>query len=72
MTTVRRRHVIRPATPPPSAASLRLPRLRARLDEEQQGLARWLAKLKRAFHSFEKHQLRAARLEKQIRQLEET
>ena len=71
MTTVRRR-VIRPQPPPPSVASLRLPRLRARLDEEQQGLARWMAKLKRAFHSFEKHQLRTARLERQIRQLEET
>ena len=71
MTTVRRR-VIRPLPLPPSVASLRLPRLRARLDEEQQGLARWMAKLKRAFHSFEKHQLRAARLERQIRQLEET
>ena len=68
MTTVRRR-VIRPLPLPPS---LWLPRLRARLDEEQQGLARWMAKLKRAFHSFEKHQLRAARLERQIRQLEET
>ena len=71
MTTVRRR-VIRPLPLPPSAASLRLPRLRARLDEEQQGLARWMAKLRRAFHSFEKHQLRTARLERQIRQLEET
>ena len=34
MPTVRRR-VIRPQPPPPSAAALRLPRLRARLDEEQ-------------------------------------
>ena len=71
MTTVRRR-VIRPLPLPLSAASLRLPRLRARLDEEQQGLARWMAKLKRAFHSFEKHQLRAARLEREIRKIEET
>ena len=71
MTTVRRR-VIRPLPLPPSAVSLRLPRLRARLDEEQQGLARWMSKLKRSFHSFEKHQQRAARLERQIRQLEET
>ena len=71
MTTVRRR-VIRPQPPPPSAASLRLPRLRARLDEEQQGLARWMTRLKRSFHSFEKHQLRVGRLERQIRQLEET
>ena len=68
MTTVRRR-VIRPLPLPPS---LRLPRLRARLDEEQQGLARWMSKLKRAFHSFEKHQLRVSRLEREIRQLEET
>ena len=68
MTTVRRR-VIRPLPLPPS---LRLPRLRARLDEEQQGLARWMAKLKRAFHSFEKHQLRVSRLEREIRKIEET
>lgn len=72
MSTTRRRHVIRPATPPPSAASPRLPRLRARLNEEQQGSARWMTRLKRAFHSFEKHQLRVSRLERQIRQLEET
>ena len=45
MATVRRR-VIRPLPLPPSAVSLRLPRLRAQLDEEQQGLARWMAKLK--------------------------
>ena len=71
MTTVRRR-VIRPLPLPPSAASLRLPRWRARLDEEQQGLARWMAKLKRSFHSFEKHQLRVSRLEREIRKIEET
>ena len=71
MTTVRRR-VIRPQPPAPSAASVRLARLRTRLDQEQQALARWMVKLKRSFHSFEKHQLRVGRLERQIRQLEET
>ena len=72
MTTVRRRHVIRPQPPAPSSASARLTRLRTRLDQEQQALARWMVKLMRSFHSFEKHQLRVARLERQIRQGEET
>ena len=72
MTTGRRRHVIRPATPAPTAASVRLSRWREQLGQEQLALSRWMAKMKRAFHSVEKHQLRVARFERQIRQLEET
>ena len=71
MTIARRRHVLRPATSMPTAASARLSRWRGRLDEEQQALSRWMAKLKRAFHSLEKHQQRVALLERQIRQAEE-
>ena len=67
MTTPRRR-VIRP----PHVASRRLSILRTRLDEEQQALARWMSRLKRAFHSFEKYQQKVARLEQQIRTLEDT
>ena len=71
MSTPRRR-VIRPPQPVPTVTSRRLSTLRTRLDEEQQSLARWMSRLKRAFHSFEKFQQRTARLEKQIRTLEET
>ena len=66
-----RRRVIRPASAVQSAASVRLPRLRSQLEREQQSLANWTAKLKRAFHSFEKHQQKAARLQRKIRDLEE-
>ena len=72
MTTTRRRRVLRPATSAPTAASVQLSRWRGKLAEEQQALRRWMAKLKRAFHSLEKHQQRVARLERQIRHVEET
>ena len=72
MTTARRRHVLRPAISVPAATAVRLSRWREQLGLEQQALSRWMAKLKRAFHSVEKHQQRVARLERQIRQLEET
>lgn len=72
MTTTRRRRVLRPATSAPTAISAQLSRWRGRLAEEQVALSRWMAKLKRAFHSLEKHQQRVARLERQIRQLEES
>ena len=71
MSTPRRR-VIRPPQPVPTVNSRRLSTLRTRLDEQQQSLARWMSRLKRAFHSFEKFQQKAARLERQIRTLEET
>ena len=69
--TACRRLVIRPPSPVPTVMSVRLPRLRSQLQREQQSLTNWTAKLKRAFHSFEKHQLRIARLQRQIRQLEQ-
>jgi len=69
MTTPRRR-VIRPAASPTPRAR-RLPQLRTRLERERQLLGRWLLKLKRAFHSFEKYQLKVSRLEREIRVLEE-
>ena len=72
MTTVRRRHVIRPPATSNQAPSRRLPALRSKLELEQEALSRWMTRLKRAFHSFEKFQQRTARLEKQIRTLEET
>jgi chaperonin cofactor prefoldin len=70
--TASRRRVIRPPSPVPTVTSVRLPRLRSQLEREQQSLTNWTAKLKRAFHSFEKITLRIARLQRQIRQLEQT
>ena len=69
MTTTPRRSVIRPATRPTSNAR-RLSKLHSRLMSEQQSLDRWLVRLKRAFHSFEKHQQRVARVQREIRALE--
>ena len=71
MTTVRRR-VIRPPASSITNVSRRLPALRTKLDREQEALTRWMTRLKRAFHSFEKFQQKVARLERQIRTLEET
>ncbi len=71
MTTVRRR-VIRPSASSSSSVSRRLPALRTKLEREQTALTRWMMRLKRAFHSFEKFQQRVARLERQIRTLEDT
>jgi hypothetical protein len=70
--TASRRHVIRPNDVVRTSATVRLPRLRSQLEREQQSLTSWTTKLKRAFHSFEKHQQRVARLQRQIRQLEQT
>jgi hypothetical protein len=72
MTAARRRNVIRPPASSTHSASRRLPGLRSKLVREQEALARWMTRLKRAFHSFEKFQEKTARLEKQIRTLEET
>lgn len=72
MTITPRRRVLRPAMSAPKAVSAQLSSWRARLAVEQQALSRWMTKLKRAFHSLEKHQQRVARLERQIRQMEET
>lgn len=66
-----RRHVIRPTTTP-RPTSLRLSKLRSKLDREQRSLQRWLLRLKRSFHGFEKYQLRVSRLEREIHSLENT
>ena len=43
--------------------------LRERLHQEQQSLARWMTRLKRTFHSFEKVHQRVSRLERQLTKL---
>jgi hypothetical protein len=48
----------------------RLKALQARLDAERAILARWMTRLKRAFHSVEKSQARVGRLEREIAKLE--
>ncbi len=48
-----------------------LQKLRTRLEKEQATLTRWVARLKRAFHTFEKTQQRVTHLERQIARLEQ-
>ena len=71
MSTPRRR-LVRPI-PPPSRPDCqrKVQKLRTRLEQDRAALARWMSRLKRAFHAVEKHQLRITRLERQITQLEE-
>ena len=72
MSTPRRR-LVRPS---PAMAvshpdhSLRLQRLRSKLQAERATLARWMGKLRRAFHTVERSQLRIARLERSVARLE--
>lgn len=69
MSTTPRRTVIRPAHRP-APHSQRALKLRSKLEREQQFLERWMVRLKRSFHSFEKYHSRVARLEREIRVLE--
>jgi hypothetical protein len=67
-----RRRIVRPAAPttPDPDRQRRLQKLRAGLERERTALARWVARLKRAFHAFKKSQARIARCERAIRKLE--
>jgi exonuclease VII large subunit len=68
--TAPRRRILRSVASPPAALDLRTQhrhqRLRTRLAQEQAGLTRWMARLKRAFHAVERHQERVGRLERQL------
>ncbi len=70
MTTPRRR-VLRPIRPDVGvgARERKLAARRLRLATEKQSLDRWMSRLKRAFHSVEKQQVKVARLERAIEQL---
>lgn len=75
MTTPRRR-LIRSNSDPSSNNCQqnrdgRLQKVRSRLDRERHGLARWLTRLKRAFHAVEKSQRAISRLERQLGAQEE-
>jgi lipid II:glycine glycyltransferase (peptidoglycan interpeptide bridge formation enzyme) len=71
MTTPRRR-IIRPTvvlSNPPSHE--KISQVRSRLQKERGDFARWMSRLKRAFHVVEKTQQRINRLERQLTQMED-
>jgi hypothetical protein len=72
MTTPRRR-LVRPAPAAPPTdprQQRRAQQLRADLERERAALARWMARLRRAFRAAEKCQRRITAFEKRLRQLE--
>jgi hypothetical protein len=71
MTTPRRR-IIRPTSTSTSTPdqSQQVQKLRAKLDTERRGLARWLSRLRRAFTAMNKHSERITRLERQITKIQ--
>ena len=72
MTTTPRRRVLRPTreSPDDSTRQRSIHKKRARLHDEQQSLLRWMSRLKRAFHAFEKQQRIITRLERDLARLE--
>jgi hypothetical protein len=70
--TIPRRRLVRPAPPARQQHPRLLQRRQSALERERAALARWTARLKFAFHAFERCQKKVARLEKQTRQTEET
>jgi hypothetical protein len=73
MTEPRRRLVRLPPLPPPPDPyqQERLRRLRDRLGSERAALARWMARLRRAFHTVEKKIHAIAYAEREITKLQE-
>ena len=68
---VPRRRILRPVPALHSNPARVGPKLRSRLDKERTVLARWMSRLRRAFHAVEKAQARIGRIEKQIARLED-
>ena len=67
-----RRRLLRPI-PSPMDDTRRQSQLhlrRTRLQTEQQSLARWMSRLRRAFHAVERQQRRVSRIEWEITRLE--
>ena len=73
--TAPRRVVLRPRRPAADNDTQRHQRTlvhrRAKLQKEQQALARWMSRLKRAFHAVEKQQRCVAALERAIARLDQ-
>ena len=69
-----RRRLVRPALAPDSDQQRhhQVQKLRVRLEQERQVLARWMSKLKRAFHQVEKLSARISRIERNITRLEDS
>ena len=69
--TAPRRRILRPeSAPSPVRTHVQWQALRQKLDRERTALARWMSRLKRAFHAMEKQQQTVARLERRIASLE--
>jgi hypothetical protein len=68
--TTARRCVLRsaPTSMTDSRLQQRLAKVREQLSDERVSLARWMSRLRRAFHAIEKHQSRIGRLERRLRQ----
>jgi hypothetical protein len=76
MSTVRRRILrselpMRPATVTEQRRRSVAEKKHSQLQRERAALARWTTRLKRAFHAVERGQLRVARLERQLAQLDQ-
>jgi hypothetical protein len=61
--TLPRRRILRPT---PAASNAKLQQMRERLATLEAALARWMMRLRRAFHAVEKHQRRIARVRKSL------
>ncbi len=72
MSTPRRRLLRFPTNPPPPEPQRqrRVQQLRAKLAAERAALARWMTRLRRAFHAVEKVTARLTRLERRVAQEE--
>ena len=70
MSTPRRR-IIRPTMTRAPVDVGKLSKLRSRLHQARQDFARWLSRLKRAFHCVEKLDRRINRMERHIYQIED-
>jgi hypothetical protein len=72
-----RRRILRPELParPERAADQRhrqaAVKAQRRLEEERVALARWMSRLKRAFHAVERNQLRISRFKRRLAQLDQ-
>jgi hypothetical protein len=55
--------------PADAGAAIRIEKRQARLEQERQSLARWMVRLRRAFHAMERQQAKIVRLERELAKL---